>query len=190
MTRATPFAGRLRWYLRALGFNPLIRATDRVEALAVLAVFVAALFAAPVAMSAGTMVYESGMRTAAEQAATRHPVDALVVEGTGLPTDYDTPAYVRAEWRDGTRLRTQWVPSPATIKAGDRMVLWLDDRGTVVAAPLTPGDARLNAGMAVGSSWVALVSAAALAAYLVRRRLDVLRDRAWDRDLEHFANRA
>ncbi|MDF2585497.1 MAG: hypothetical protein K0R33_4140, partial [Mycobacterium sp.] len=46
--------GRLRWYLRALGFHPLVRTVDRLEALAVLGVLVAALFAIPAAVSAGT----------------------------------------------------------------------------------------------------------------------------------------
>ena len=31
-------AGRLRWYLRALGFHPLVRTVDRLEALTVLGV--------------------------------------------------------------------------------------------------------------------------------------------------------
>src|SRR3954470_18236894 len=86
VTNVTSFADAVRWRLRALGSNPLVRIVDRLEALVVLAVLVTALVALPVAMSAGTLVYQSGMRTADEQAHSRHSVDALVVEGSGLPT--------------------------------------------------------------------------------------------------------
>ena len=51
----TSFAQHFRWQLRALGFNPLIRASDRLEALAVLSVLATAIFALPVAAQAGTM---------------------------------------------------------------------------------------------------------------------------------------
>jgi hypothetical protein len=192
VTGVTSFAVQFRWRLRALGFNPLVRLVDRLEALVVLGVLVTALVALPVAMSAGTLVYESGMRTANEQAHSRHSVDALVVEGSGLPADVDspadTPAYVRAQWREGTRRRTEQVLSPTTVKAGDRMPVWLDDGGKVVAAPMKPGDAKLNAVVAAGTVWVALVLGSALVAYLIHRGLDRSRDRAWENELHLLAH--
>lgn len=192
VTGVTSFAGPVRWRLRALGFNPLVRLVDRLEALVVLGVLVTALVAFPVAMSAGSLVYESGMRTANEQAHSRHSVDALVVEGSGLPADVDspadTPAYVRVQWRDGTKTRTEQVLSPTTVKAGDQMPVWLDDGGKVVAAPLKPGDAKLNAVVAAGTIWVSLVLSSALVAYLIHRGLDRSRDRAWEHELHLLAH--
>ena len=188
VTGVTRFADRVRWNLRALGFNPLVRITDRLGALAVLAVLITALVALPVGMSAGSSVYESDMQTVNEQAHTRHSVRALVVEGAGLPTDLDTPAYVRAQWRDGTQMRTEQILSPGAIKANDHMTVWLDDSsGRVVAAPLKSGDAKLNAIVAAGIVWTAVVFGSALAAFLIHRGLDRSRDRAWERELHLMA---
>lgn len=176
-------AGRLRWYLRALGFHPLVRTVDRLEAFAVLGVLVAALFAIPVAVSAGTVVHDAGVRTAEQQAQTRHSVQAVVVAGVGAPTELDTPAYVRAQWREGTQMRTESVVSPATIRPGDHMKVWLDDSGKVVSAPLRAEDATVTATAAAVSFWVSIVMCGALVAYLIRRGLDRSRHRAWDREL-------
>jgi hypothetical protein len=188
VTSVTPFAGRLRWHLRALGFNPLVRVTDRLRALAVLGVLVTALVALPIGMSAGTLIYESDMQTANEQAHSRHSVDALVIDGAGLPSDLDTPSYVRAQWRDGTRMRTEQILSPATIRPGEHMKVWLDNSGRVVAAPLKPGDAKLNAVVAAGTSWIGIVLCSALLAFLVHKGLDRFRERAWERDLHLLAH--
>lgn len=188
VTGVTSFAGRVRWYRRALGFNPLVRLTDRLEALAALAVLVGAVLALPIAMSAETIVYDSGMQTATEQIKSRHSVEALVVDGTGLPSGYATPAYVKAQWREGARVRTEAVVSTATIKPGDHMTVWLNDRGTVVAAPQTVGNAKLNAVAAAGTIWITIVVCCALAAFLARRALDRTRDRAWERELTLLAH--
>jgi hypothetical protein len=180
----TLFARRLRRQLRALGFNPLIRASDRLEALAVLAVLGTALFAVPVAAQAGTQIYDAGVRTAHEQAHSRHFVEAVVVDGsTGLPADPDGADYVRAQWREGTQLRTEQIITPATIEAGDRIKVWLDDTGKVVAAPLTMADANLSALVGAGTVWVAIVACSAVVAFVIRRVLDRTRDRAWEREL-------
>ena len=187
VTGVTLFAGRVRWYRRALGFNPLIRGTDRLEVLALLFVVVAAVFACPIAMSAEAMVHDSGVRTATEQSHSRHSVDALVIEGTGLPTDFDTPAYVRAQWHEGTQVRTEQVVSPATTRPGDHMTIWLNDSGKIVNAPLRPGDAALNALLAAAAVWVTIVGCFAFAAFLVRQALDRHRGRAWERELRLLA---
>lgn len=176
-------AGRLRWYLRALGFHPLVRTVDRLEALTVLGVLVAGLFASPVAVSAGTVVHDASLRTAEQQAQSRHSVQAVVVAGIGALTELDTPAYVRAQWREGTQMRTESVVGPATIRPGDHMTVWVDNSGKVVSAPLRADDAALTATAAAVSFWISIVTCGALVAYLIRRGLDRARHRAWDREL-------
>lgn len=175
--------GRLRWYLRALGFHPLVRTVDRLEALTVLGVLVAGLFAIPVAVSAGTVVHDASLRTAEQQAQSRHSVQAVVVAGIGALTELDTPAYVRVQWREGTQMRTESVVGPATIRPGDHMTVWVDDSGKVVSAPLRADDAALTATAAAVSFWISIVTCCALVAYLIRRGLDRSRHRAWDREL-------
>lgn len=183
VTGADHVAARIRWYLRALGFHPLVRTLDRLEALAVLAVLGVALIAVPVAMSAGSLVHDAGLRKAEEQNRTRHSVQAVVVAGVGLPTDLNTPAYVRAQWREGSRERTESVVSHATVKPGDQVTVWLDDTNRVVSAPLRADDAGLQAAVAAVTVWTCLVLCGALVAMLVRRAVDRARDRAWDREL-------
>jgi hypothetical protein len=194
VTGVTSFAGRLRWHLQALGFNPLIRVTDRLEALAVLAALLTALIAIPAAAQAGDVVYASSVHTADLQAHERHAVQARVVDGSGrLPADVESsasggPTSVEVQWHEGTRVRTEQITSPSTAKAGDPLTVWLDGTGKVVAAPLTADDAELSAAIAAGTVWIAIVACAALAVFLIRRRLDRSRDRAWDSALNLLAH--
>jgi hypothetical protein len=187
VTAVTLFASCVRRPVRALGRNPLIRVSDRVEALAVLGVFVTALATAPVVIHAATVVNDAGVRTATEQSHTRHSVQAVVVEVSGLPTDFGTPD-ARVHWREGTGFRTEQVVSTATTRAGDQMTIWLDGSGKVVAAPLTPGDAKLNAIVAASTMWIVFVVCSIAVALLVRRALDRSRDRAWERELNLLAH--
>lgn len=180
----TSFAQWCRPHLHALGFNPLIRACDRIEALTVLAVLATALFAVPAAAQAGTLVYDVGARTAIEQAQSRHSVDAVVVEvSAALPVDFDNPNYVRAQWRDGAQVRTEQVITPGMPKVGDPVKIWLNDAEKVVAAPQTADDAKLSAIVAAISVWVAIVACSALMAFFIHRALQRSRDRGWDREL-------
>jgi hypothetical protein len=180
----TSFAQRCRWYVRALGRNPLIRVADRLEAFTILGVLTLALVAVPVAQQAGDTAYEARMQTATEQAHTRHTVDAVVVEGsTGMPADFDSPAYVRVQWREGTHTRTEQVVSPATVKEGEPLKVWLDDAGKVVGPPVTRVDARVSA---IGAAWIVwsfAVLLSALLAVAICRGLDRARARAWEREL-------
>ena len=96
-----------------------------------------------------------------------------MVEGSrGLPTDFGSPDYTRAQWREGKQLRTEQVVSPATVKVGDPIELWLNDSGMVVAAPLTVEDAKVSAAGAAVILWVTIVACSAFAALVVRRTLD------------------
>lgn len=184
LTGVTSFARKCRWYLRALGRNPLVRVSDRLEAFAVLGVLVLALIAIPVSAHAGDQTYDSRMRLATEQAQTRHTVEAVVVEGsTGMPADFDSAAYVQVEWREGTVTRTAQVVSPETVQAGASLTIWLDDHGKVVGAPLTPVDAKVSALGVAWTIWITAVVVSVLAALVVRRGLDRIRARAWEREL-------
>ncbi|HYJ54978.1 MAG TPA: hypothetical protein VEX40_05560 [Mycobacterium sp.] len=185
----TSFAQHLGRQLRAFGFNPLIRASDRLEVLAVLSVLATAIFALPFAADAGTMLYDAGIRTADEQAHSRHSVEAVAVEDSAtLPAEFNDPSYVRAQWAEGTQLRSERVLTPTTVRAGEPLEIWLDNAGEVVAAPQTAADAELNAVVAAGTIWVALVACSALVAFVIRASLDRSRDRAWEHELHLLAH--
>ena len=71
-----------RWpiLLRLTGRDPLVRTTDRIEALVFVLAVVVSLLAAPIAAAVGTAVYDSSRHIYAEQAHTRHTVNATVTD--------------------------------------------------------------------------------------------------------------
>lgn len=167
--------------------HPLVRTADRLEAFAILGVLVIALAAIPAALAAGGIVHRSGLQTSQQEISNRHPVQATVVAGVGLPTDLETPASVRVQWQEHNRERTESVAGVATVKPGDQMTIWLDERGKVVAAPMQAGDAQLQAVVAGVAAWTSITMVGALLACVVCRILERSRDRAWDRELRLWA---
>ena len=185
----TSFAMRCRWHMRALGRNPLVRTSDRLEAFSVLAVLLMALLVIPVAAAAGRVTYESSMNTVREQTSSRHSVEAVALDGsTTMPVDFNGPAPLRVQWRDGSHTRTQDIFTAATVRKGAEVTVWLDDAGKVVAEPLQADDATLSAAVAELSVWVSLVAFGAFCAYVVRRSLDGYRARAWEREIQLMAH--
>ncbi|MCW2731383.1 MAG: hypothetical protein JWR13_2199 [Mycobacterium sp.] len=183
------FAMQCRWYLRALDRSPLIRTSDRLEALSILALFVMTIVAIPVATQFGHHTYDATIRTVEQEAHSRHPVQAQVVQGsTGLPTDFDTPLYIVAKWRDGTQQRTEQIISPGTVQTGAELTIWLDPTGKVVNAPLTPGDAGVNALSVAWTIWLLAVVISGLGALGIRKWLDRSRAQAWERALQLLAH--
>ncbi|MBI3213857.1 MAG: hypothetical protein HYZ38_08570 [Mycobacterium sp.] len=183
------FAQWLRWHLRTFATNPILRAGDRLQGLAVILLVLSAPLVIPLASHAGALVYEAGVRTAAEQGSHRHSVDAVALEGrTALPVDFDSSDYVRAQWHEGSTPHSAQVVAPATVKPGDTLKIWLDDTGEVVSAPLSVADAKLNAFIAAGLAWTGMVMCCALLAFVFRRALDGSRARAWDRELYLLTN--
>jgi hypothetical protein len=147
-------------------------------------VLMTAFIAIPVAVQAGNQTYRAGLRAVDEQAHGRHSVLATVVKGsTTVPVDFDNPAYVQTQWREGTQLRTEQVISPTTVKTGESLELWLDETGAVVAAPLTAFDAKVTAVAATWIVWITIVTCWALVAFAIRGGLDRSRARSWERQL-------
>ena len=68
------------WIIRAVGRNPLVRTSDRVEALMLVLVFATALVVTAVSGAIGTAVHDTHARAYAEQSRDRHPVTATVIE--------------------------------------------------------------------------------------------------------------
>jgi hypothetical protein len=114
---ATSVGPRWRWYLHALGHNPMIRRSDRIEAFSVLAVLVVAILSIPFAGHVGATTYDTQMRLVREQAHDRHPVRTVVIDGnTSVAADPDNPGYVRVRWLDGTGLAPNRSSAPPSSK--------------------------------------------------------------------------
>jgi len=175
---------RCRWLVRALSRNPLVRASDRAEALVSLMVVVVAALAIPFASSAGDDAYDARMRIIDEQLRTRHSVEAVVVGVTNATVGrYSRPGPVRAQWREGTQVRSAMVSSATVVNPGAAVSVWLDDAGNVVSPPDTPQVARSIAAARAWTLWVGIVSTAVLIAVASRRVLDRQRARSWEREL-------
>lgn len=140
-----------RWrILRALGRNPLVRTSDRVEAMVwVLAVMVSIL-AAPAAAAIGTTVHDSMSDRYAEQAQTRHTVPATVINdrAENQPPTARKTITVDARWSVGGREYTGAVNAQPTVKTGDRIDLWVDNDGHQVNKPTPVSNAATDAVLA------------------------------------------
>ncbi|CQD20082.1 transmembrane protein [Mycobacterium europaeum] len=174
-----------RWRVtRLVGRNPLLRRTDRIEALVVLVALIVTLIAVPVAGVVGAVTYEARDRVYTREAHERHLVTARVtdarVEDFGLTV-------VQAKWPGPSGERSGTVELTQRAEAGGTVEIWVDRGGSPVVAP-TP--TWLAAGEAVGVAVVTALAATMVMATIVavvRSRLDRIRDALWERDLELFA---
>ena len=123
-----------RWpiLLRLLGRDPLVRTTDRIEALVSVLTVVVSLLAAPIAAAVGTEVYDSRRDIYAELATPRH-------RGRDghrrpcLPTNLRTTMItVQARWSAAGTEHTGAVKAPSTVEAGDPIEIWVDHNGAQV----------------------------------------------------------
>jgi hypothetical protein len=180
---------RARWLVHALSRNRLARASDRLEACAVLMILAAALFAIPVAQRVGDETYADRMQQISRQLQSRHPVEAIAAEDSGSPAPrrFGSPVLVRVEWREGVHRRSEVITSPSFVKAKTPMTVWLDDAGEVVSAPSREVDAHAVATGRAWVSWVGIVGLCALMAFAFRRCLDFYRAASWQRELRLMA---
>ncbi|WP_019971199.1 hypothetical protein [Mycobacterium sp. 141] len=163
--------------------------TDRVEAIAMLTVLATALLVVPTAAQSGADRYAAQMRTIAEQTRSQHQVDAVVTQGRvqgAQPYSADLPSVV--QWREGSQIRTGRATFSTSTSTGQRVVIWLDNQGKVVAAPRHKADAQLSAFVQAAGVWLGAVTLSVLIAYLVRRLLDRIRANAWERELQLLAH--
>lgn len=174
-----------RWRIgHVFGRNPLLRRTDRIEALAMLVALVASLVAIPIAGVIGTMTYGARDRLYTQEAHERHRVMATVADT--LVEDWGMTV-VQAKWSLPAGDRTGPLVLTAPVKTGDSVEIWVDKDGDPVIPPTPTWLAVVEA---VGTAAVALlavgVGLAALVA-VVRSRLDRVRDAAWERDIRCLA---
>lgn len=184
MVSKTP--GLLRvWRVQPWSVNPLMRATDRGEAILRLLTVVTALLLVPIAGAMGTAAYGRATERIQVASATMVEIPAIV---TGAPTEHQPavryqPVVYRAPARwmwNGTEA-TGTVEVERTTKAGASVDVWLgpDGRpgdppkaaGTAVSTGVGTGIAVLLAGW---SAALAVIWAAGVALGGIRhRRLDV-----------------
>ncbi len=176
-----PHCGRIA---RVFGGNPLLRRTDRIEAVVMLVALLAFLAAIPIAGVVGFVTYGARDRVYVQEAHERHRVVATVAETWAGDLGV---TIVQAKWPAPAGERVGTLQLAGRVKAGDSAQIWVDNDGKPVVPP-TP--TWLAVGEGVGTTAVALlavgVGMVALVA-TVRSRLDRIRDAAWERDLRCLA---
>ena len=115
-----------------LGRNPLLRRTDRIEALVMLVALVVSLVAIPVAAAVGIGVYDLRDSRFAQEGRDRHTEVAAVLE---TETEGARSTVVRARWPAAAGERTGVLQLTTQAKVGDRIEVWVDKDSNPVAPP-------------------------------------------------------
>ncbi|MGC2652674.1 MAG: hypothetical protein WA317_03515 [Mycobacterium sp.] len=172
-----------RWRLvRLFDRNPLIRASDRVEALVLVLAVVVALLAVPIAAAVGTAVYDSRRSLYAEQAQTRRMVTATVMDVSAAQISSNKTMTVPARWFAAGAEQTGEVKTRHTVRPGDSIDVWVDEDGSQVAPPIkTAVDEAVAAAVAI---WLGAVIAAAVLVGAARAILNRVRHARWQRDFD------
>ncbi len=172
--------------VRVFSANPLVRYTDRIEALAVMLALVTSLVAVPVAAVVATTVYEARHQVYAEQARERHPLaaaTALPQTTNGGQAGGPRTSGAPAEAAGGAGFSST---SSAATDALDQ--IWVDDTGNRVPPPTPLSRAQYDAvSVAVSIIAGAVVMTTALVR-ATRWRLDRARNAQWDRELANIVD--
>jgi hypothetical protein len=183
-----PTITRSLWHRFTLGSGPLKRSTDRIQVLARVLLLLAVLTAVPIALAVGTATGSSMRTTADTQAASRHQVDATLLEEAVAPLGSDPEravrtAKVQATWIDATgAVRDGLVRAPVGAEVGSTVTVWIDDSGAVTTAPMKGSQVVGQAVLASLATFAGLTITALLAYIAVRRLLERGRMRRWGDD--------
>lgn len=169
------------WSTQAWSPNPLLRTSDRFEAVLRILAVAAVLMAVPVAGALGTAAYaESAAQIRAENA-TKHSVSAVLTED---PAKSAVHAYqARVRWDDSGRSGSEVVAVRRGSQAGDHATVWLGADGAPTTEPRKPAAAAM-AGIGVGvvvlvGTWFAGWCLVHGAGWLLDRHRDVRWAHEW-----------
>lgn len=180
-----------RWpVLGLLRRNPLLRATDRVEALVVAVAVLVALLAVPVAAAVGTAVHDSRRDVYAQQHHTRHLVTATITDGTAAQNVSRTnTATTAAQWTAAGSEHTGAVETQSATKPGDHVAIWVDDTGALTDDPTPTSRAGADAVTAALFVWAGVTAAAAILVAGIQAVCDRVRAIRWQRALDTLVGR-
>ncbi|MGV0853032.1 Rv1733c family protein [Mycolicibacterium phlei] len=180
-----------RWWpwrlLRALGRNPLVRTSDRIEAFVVGMAITAALVAIPIAAAMASEIHDERAREYTALAAQQIPVTATVTQA-GPPLPRANVSVIEARWDfAGTERvgRFQWQ---GVTQPGQDIEILVNQNGERVT-PLNPAwRAGVDATLAALTFWASVVAVAVAGVALSRPILQRMRYAAWDREIASLAD--
>jgi hypothetical protein len=161
--------------------NPLRRRWDRIEAVVVVILILLAVASLPLTLALGTRVLSLGTA----QVSAGHWINAQLVADAPPGT---TSAYrvvypsVTVRWQEDGQVLTAPAPVRWGMRAGDRVKLWMDEKGVLAAAPPDQVELTLQAVMAGLVVFFAACTALGGMYGVARWALDRRRAAAWDED--------
>jgi len=179
------FAVRLpRWLnLGVFRRNPLMRASDRVEAL-VLVVVVVSLLAAPFGAAVGAAVHDSRRQFYAEQALTRRMVSATVTDASIAQNWPRKTTTAQVRWLAAGAEHTGTVLAQQLVQPGDHIDIWVGQNGSRVGPP-TPARAAVEEAVGVALTiWLGVIASAATVFIAARTVLARIRNAEWQPGLD------
>ena len=143
--------------------NPLLRASDRIEALAVAVAVMVLLLAIPVAAAVGTAVHDSRRDIYAQQHHTRHLVTATITDETAAQNISQTnTATMAARWTAAGAEHTGAVTAQSAAPPGDHVAIWVDHNGALTDEPTPTTRAGVDAVTAALFMWAGVTAAAVI----------------------------
>jgi hypothetical protein len=177
------------WLRRLVARNPLVRASDRVEAAVIFVALVAAVLVIPVVGAVGTATYDSRVHTYAAQRSAIHQVDAIAMRDTSVTRlPYESSFLTPLQWQLAGQTHSDTFSTPRHMKVGEHTSIFVDAAGDRADAPPTHTDAAIDAVMAALDLWAAVAGTGVAAWALLRLRLNRVRYATWDRELQILAD--
>jgi hypothetical protein len=167
--------------------NPLRRAADRIQTCLLIGLFVALAAAVPfLVRTASRASYAGAMQTRAEQMATRHVVDAVLIVNASQSNGFalTTGVLTDARWTSAAGVhRSGPVPAPPGALSGQQVKVWTDDStGYLIDPPLSLAEAAGQADAAMVGTIAGLCVLYVVGACLAVCLLDRRRMAAWEAD--------
>jgi hypothetical protein len=171
-----------RWWVQAFGRSPLVRRSDRVEAIVLIFAVMITVVAVPIAGAVGAFVHDQRIPVYAEE--TRHQVIATAThDGMVVPQLRSLAFAAEASWTDSGIAHSGTMAWRDRAKAGEQQLIWVNNAGGVVGQPSSPSRADAEAVTVALAVWLGAAEASAALVYLVRRRLNRRRYAQWDREI-------
>ena len=143
--------------------NPLIRASDRFEALVMALAVMVSLLAVPVAASVGTAIHDSRRDVYAQQHHNRHLVTATITDDTAAQNISRTnTATIAARWSAAEAEHLGAVTAQSATEPGDQVAIWVDDSGALTDEATPTTRVGVDAVTAALFMWAGVTAAAAI----------------------------
>jgi hypothetical protein len=170
--------------------NPLLRATDRIEALAAAVAVMVSLLAIPVAAAVGTAIHDSRRDAYAQQHHTRHLVTATITDDTAAQKISRTNTVtMAARWSAAGAEHTGVVTAQSATKPGDHVAIWVDNNGALTDEPTSTSRAGVDAVTVALFMWAGVTAGAAVLVAGIEALCNRIRAIRWQHGIDTLVNR-